>query len=254
MAVSRAIGPGEASVAGLRWLASVGPAPLEAWGAAMGWASPTTFSHASRLVRAGWVKSCPTRRGSGSLIYATRTGVAIAGAPASPLAAEPAPTTWAHCAACAWTAAWLTARGRHVVGTRELLVDDSWHTELEWLERGGVRRRGHRPDLAAGIVAGGSLMPIEVELATKSTARLQAILGLHAAWIAARKTSAVIYVCETAKLGARVRDQATQVGLSTERKTLRVELLDTIRDAALAARTRAATPGTKSAAADAGES
>jgi hypothetical protein len=200
------------------------------------------------------VKSCPTRRGSGSLIYATRTGVAIAGAPASPLAAEPAPTTWAHCAACAWTAAWLTARGRHVVGTRELLVDDSWHTELEWLERGGVRRRGHRPDLAAGIVAGGSLMPIEVELATKSTARLQAILGLHAAWIAARKTSAVIYVCETAKLRARVRDQATQVGLSTERKTLRVELLDTIRDAALAARTRAATPGTKSAAADAGES
>jgi hypothetical protein len=220
----------------------------------MGWASPTTFSHASRLVRAGWVKSCPTRRGTGSLIYATRTGVAIAGAPASPLAAEPAPTTWAHCAACAWTAAWLTARGRHVVGTRELLVDDSWHTELEWLERGGVRRRGHRPDLAAGIVAGGSLMPIEVELATKSTARLQAILGLHAAWIAARKTSAVIYVCETAKLRARVRDQATQVGLSTERKTLRVELLDTIRDAALAARTRAATPGTKSAAADAGES
>jgi hypothetical protein len=64
----------------------------------------------------------------------------------------------------------------------------------------------------------------------------------------------VIYVCETAKLRARVRDQATQVGLSTERKTLRVELLDTIRDAALAARTRAATPGTKSAAADAGES
>ena len=234
--MSRAVGPGEASVAGLRWLASVGPAPLDAWGVAMGWASPTTFSHASRLLRAGWAQSCATRRGAGSLIYATRTGVKIAGAAASPLAAEPAPTTWAHCAACAWTAAWLTARGRQIVGTRELLMDDTWRAELEWLERGGMRRRGHRPDLAAGIIAGGSLMPIEVELATKSTVRLKAILGLHASWIAASKTGAVIYICDTAKLAARVRDQAAHVGLSTERKTLRIELLDTIRDAALATR------------------
>lgn len=219
----------------------------------MGWATPTTFSHASRLIRAGWVQSCPTRRGAGSLIYATRTGVEISGVLASPLAAEPAPTTWAHCAACAWTAAWLTARGRQIVGTRELLLDDSWRAELEWVERGGMRRRGHRPDLAAGIAAGGSLMPIEVELATKSMVRLKAILGLHASWIAARKTGAVVYVCDNAKLAARVRDQAAQVGLSTERKTLRVELLDTIRAAALTARTPAASSdGNPAASAEAG--
>jgi hypothetical protein len=252
--MSRAVGPGQASIAGLRWLASVGPAPLDAWGVAMGWASPTTFSHASRLVRAGWVQSCPTRRGAGSLIYATRTGVEVSGVLASPLAAEPAPTTWAHCAACAWTAAWLTARGRQIVGPRELLLDDSWRAELEWLERGGMRRRGHRPDLAAGIAPGGSLMPIEVELASKSMVRLKAILGLHASWVSARKTGAVIYIRDTEKLATRVCDQAADVGLSTERKTLRVELLDTIRHAALAARTRSAASDVRSAAPDEGAS
>ncbi len=39
--VSRAAGPGASSVRGLRWLASVGPAPVAAWATAMGWAMPT---------------------------------------------------------------------------------------------------------------------------------------------------------------------------------------------------------------------
>jgi hypothetical protein len=79
-------------------------------------------------------------------------------------------------------------------------------------------------------------MPIEVELASKSSVRLTAILGLHASWIAARKTSGVIYVCETAKLATRIRERGSEVGLSTEHKSLRLELLDTVRDAARSAR------------------
>jgi hypothetical protein len=123
-----------------------------------------------------------------------------------------------------------------MAGPRELLVDDFWRGELEWLERGGIRRRGHRPDLAGGLRAGGPMLPIEVELASKSTPRLRAILALHASWIAAGKTAAVIYVCGTQKLAQRIRREGSAVGLASEHKTLRVELLQTIRHAALAAR------------------
>jgi hypothetical protein len=151
------------------------------------------------------------------------------------LPGAPAPTSWAHHRACAWTAAWLTARGRQMLGPRELLLDDAWKGELQWVERDGVRRRGHRPDLAGGV-PGGALLPIEVELASKSTVRLRAILAFHAARITAAGGGAVIYVCGTEKVAARVREQAATVGMSVDRKTLRVELLERVREQALHAR------------------
>jgi hypothetical protein len=234
--LARKLSPGPATVVGLRWLASVGPAPLDAWAVAMGWGERTMYSHATRLLARGWAQTCPMTHGAGSLIYATRTGVQVSGIEAAALSAAPAPTTWAHCEACAWTAAWLTARGRTMIGPRELLLDDSWRGELEWLERDGLRRRGHRPDLAAGTVAGGGLVPIEVELASKSTVRLRAILALHGSWIAARRSSAVIYICGTRKLAERVREKAAEVGLTSENKTLRIELLETICAATIAVR------------------
>jgi hypothetical protein len=203
----------------------------------MGWAESTTFSHASRLISAGLAASCVRRRGTGSLIYATRAGVEEAESFAAPLQGEPAPTTWAHLEACAWTAAWLTARGRDVIGCRELLLDDGWKGQLEWLERDGLRRRAHRPDLVAGLTADGPRLPVEVELASKSLRRLRAILGLHARWITARKTPAVIYVCGPAELADRVRKEGADLGLTAERRTLRVELLGTVRAQARASRT-----------------
>jgi hypothetical protein len=177
--------------------------------------------------------------GSGSLLYATPAGVKVVAAAAVPLARVPAPTSWAHWRACAWTAAWLSARGRKLVGSRELLADDSWRGELSWQDRSGSHRRAHRPDLAGGL-QGGALLPIEVELTRKSKARLRAVLALHAAWIAAGKTGAVIYVCGGRSLAERVRAQGAEVGLSAgggqPRKTLRVELLEEIYEQALAAR------------------
>ena len=130
----------------------------------------------------------------------------------------------------------MTARGRHIVGSRALLLDDGWKGQLEWLERDGLRRRAHRPDLVTGQRADGRLLPVEVELSSKSVKRLRAILGLHAAWIAAGKTSAVIYVCGPAQLAERVRREAAEFGLTGERKTLRVELLATVIGAARATR------------------
>ena len=70
-----------------------------------------------------------------------------------------------------------------MVGPRELLADDQWQGELRWSERGSIRTRGHRPDLLAAMTHDGPLMPVEVELATKSIARLRAVLALHARWI-----------------------------------------------------------------------
>jgi hypothetical protein len=203
----------------------------------MGWAPSTTFSHAARLVDAGLAESCRLRRGEGSLIYPTRAGVEKTGVFAPVLAGAPAPTTWAHLEACAWTAAWLTARGRHVIGSRALLLNDGWKGQLEWLEHDGLRRRAHRPDLLTGQSAEGRLLPVEVELSSKSIKRLRAILALYAAWIAAGRTSAVIYVCGPSELAERIRREAAELGLAPDRKTLRVELLATIMAAARATRT-----------------
>jgi hypothetical protein len=189
----------------------------------MGWAGSTTFSHAARLIAAGLAESCRLRSGDGSLIFATRSGIEASGVFAPPVPGVPAPTTWAHLAASAWTAAWLTARGRHVIGSRALLLDDGWKGQLEWLERAGQR-------------ADGRLLPVEVELSSKSVKRLRAILGLHAAWIAAGRTSATIYVCGPSELAERVQREAAAFGLAGEHKTLRVELLATVIAAARATR------------------
>ena len=148
---------------------------------------------------------------------------------AVPLSGEPAPTWWAHHDACGWVAAWLSARGRELVGARELLTGDEWRGELEWREQGRRQRRAHRPDLIGML--GGRQLPIEVELADKSPARLRAVLALHAGWVTAGKSAAVVYVCGSASLAERVREYAAEVGLSRERKTLRVELLEEVMDA-----------------------
>lgn len=225
--------PGPASVVGLEWLARVGPVSQEAWAVALGWGPTAMYRHAARLVDAGWAARQPMTRGHGTLLYATREGVAVSQASAAVLAAPPAPTTWAHCEACGWVAAWLTVRGRQMVGPRELLAGEDWQGRLRWIERGTTRTRGHRPDLLAAVTEGGPMMPVEVELATKSLARLHAVLTLHARWISTRKARALVYVCGTTYLADRVRERAATVGLTVERRTLRIELLDSIRQASL---------------------
>ncbi len=222
-------------MAGLAWLARVGPCPLAVWGLAMGWAPSTQRSHVTRLLRAGWIQRSATRHGSDALLYATRQGVAVCGVPAAPVANTPAPTTWAHHEACAWTAAWLTVRGRQLIGPREILGHDELQGEIQWADRAGSHRLGHRPDLAARIITGGPVFTVEVELARKSIGRLRAVLALHAVWIASRQTAAVIYVCQTTQLAARVRAHAEPAGLAEHTGRLRVELLETI-----VAQTRAA--------------
>jgi hypothetical protein len=147
---------------------------------------------------------------------------------------EPAKVTWEHCEASAWTAAWLTARGRELIGPRQLLVQSAWRGELNFKERGELRRRGHRPDLVIRLSDGAEL-PIEVELTEKSSARLPAVLKLHREWVLAGKSAGVVYVCGTDDIARRVTADGQQAGLSVERGTMRVELLETIQRQAVEA-------------------
>lgn len=225
--MGRDLRPGPASIRGLAWLARVGPAPLGAWRCAMGWSEVAARSHARRLEREGWLERHPMTRGQGSLFVATATGVRVAGVPVR-AAVTPAPTWWAHLSGCAWAAAWLTARGRGLIGSRELLADSSWSGEISWHDRKGFHRAGHRPDLVARYNT--AAIAIEVELAQKTADRLRAILGLHAAWRVARRTGGVVYICGDEDGVARLRKLAPSVGLHADGGGgLRVELLEVIK-------------------------
>jgi hypothetical protein len=179
-----------------------------------------------RLTRERWLGRVARPRGEGSLFFATRQGVRVAGVDVPP-APEPAPIWWDHLAASAWVAAWLTVRGRDMVGPRELIANQSWQGEVKAAP--GSRRRVHTPDLV-GIVPGRRPAAIEVELARKSKARLRAILGLHARWIASGKLGACMYVCGNGEVRKLVIAQAEQVGLREADGSLRVEMLDAVKE------------------------
>lgn len=182
-------------------------------------------SHARRLEREGWLERVPMLLGEGSLFFATRKGVRMLGVPLIGCT-TPAPTWWAHDVACAWTAAWLTVRGREFLGPRELLVDPGWSGRLELTHRISGRQLGHRPDLV-GLLDDGRIA-VEVELAAKSKRRLDAILRLHRDWIRVTKTSSVVYVCGDEE-GRRRIERANQRVDVIPGYRLRIELLDTIK-------------------------
>jgi hypothetical protein len=169
---------------GLAWLARVGPASGQVWSLAMGWQPATMRSHSIRLRRAGLLGQVARLHGQGGpLFYATSLGVQRSGVQAVALRKAPSPAWLTHHEACAQTAAYLTRRGREMIAPRELLLDERWVGDLEWREHGELRRRRHRPDLIA-TVAEGRVLAIEVELTSKSPARLEAVLGMYGAWLA----------------------------------------------------------------------
>jgi hypothetical protein len=205
----------------------------------MGWAPVTARSHAARLARKGWIARARRPQGAGSLLYATRAGVQVAGLPLAP-APEPAPTWWAHLEGCAWVAAWLTARGRGLVGPRELLAEETWRGELDGISG---RRTAHRPDVI-GVVPGQRPAAIEVELQRKSKTRLRAILTLHSRWIASGTSGACVYVCRDEAMRELITEQGQLAGLRVEERSLRIELLATIKaEACDAANAAVASPG-----------
>jgi hypothetical protein len=192
----------------------------------MAWAPGNARSHAARLTREGWIARVARPRGEGSLFFATRLGVRVAGIDLPPVP-DPAPIWWDHMAASAWVAAWLTVRRREMVAPRELVADESWRGVLK--SPTGSRRLFHTPDLI-GIVPGRRPAVIEVELSRKSKARLRAILGLYHRWIVSGKAGACVYVCGNAHVKKLVVGQAEQAGLREADGGLRVEMLEAIKE------------------------
>jgi hypothetical protein len=211
----------------------------------MGWSEVAARNHARRLEREGWLERCPMIRGNGSLFLATRKGLLVLGS--SLIASStPAPTWWAHDSGCAWTAAWLTVRGRTFLGAHEVLTDPEWSGQLSWLDRHSFKRSGHRPDLVG--MMGKSRVPIEVELQPKSKARLDAILKLHVAWIGAHKSHGIIYICGDQEGCRRIERAGKRVGLYLSDEYLRIERLDTIKAQTVAAFETARAPAEPKAA------
>ena len=165
---------------GLEWLARVGPSPLDPWRYAMGWSEVAAGVTPDGSSAKDGCERCPMVRGQGSLFLATRKGVLVLGLPLI-AATTPAPTWWAHDSGCAWTAAWLTVRGRRYFGPRELLDDPEWSGQLTgWIVTASSGPRTGRTWSASWATDG---FAIEVELAPKSKPRLDAILKLHLAWV-----------------------------------------------------------------------
>jgi hypothetical protein len=210
----------------------------------MGWSEVAARNHARRLEREGWLERVAMVRGEGSLFFATRKGVLVLGLPLIGRT-TPAPTWWAHDSACAWTAAWMTVRGRKYHGPRELLVDTEWSGRLDLLHRISGRPLGHRPDFVG--LTNGNRIAIEVELAAKSRPRLDSILRMHRDWISAGKTNGLVYICGNEEGSRRIKRANGRVNVMPG-YSLRIELLDWIKAQTRAEAERARTGGETAAA------
>jgi hypothetical protein len=225
--MGRNLRPGPASLEGLRWLARVGPAPLDAWRCALGWSEVAARSHARRLETQGWLARYPMTRGDGSLFVATRTGIRVLGLSLR-ASGVPAPTWWAHHCGCAWAAAYLQLPERNFIAERELLDDPLWSGRISWSDGKGLHSSGHRSDLV-GFLPNGPAAPVEVELAQKSIARLRAIITLYVRWRSEGRIGGVIYVCGDQDGAERIM-RVTECVIGPEWRGLQVRLLDTFRE------------------------
>ena len=192
--MGRVLGPGPGSMAGLKWLARVGPSPLDPWRYSMGWSEVAARSHAKRLETEGWLGRVPLLWGQGSMFYVTKLGVRVLGTGLG------APrhrnqTGGRTTAPVAWTAAWLTLRERRFLGEPEIRLSGEWSERLQWYEGYSWRKSGHRPDFIAWS-PNDSVNAIEVELARKSRARLNAILSLHNNWMLHGKVAQLFYIVD----------------------------------------------------------
>jgi hypothetical protein len=213
----RVLNVGPASMAGLVWLARVGPTPLDAWATAMRWSDRTARSHAARLERDELLRRCRMTVGDGALVWATGRGVRRTGVDA-PRPDPPSATLWAHWAACGWVAAWLTVRDRDWLGQQELLNLDEWSDTVAWSERDRSRRVTHRPDLVVMPPASADSeqrrrVPVEVELTRKSDPRLTAIMQHYRRWRQTGHATGLLYVVDSDAMADRIADAAARAGV-----------------------------------------
>jgi hypothetical protein len=123
-------------------------------------------------------------------------------------------------------------------GPRARSRQEAWRGELRWRDRNGWRTSGHHPDLLRSI--NGTPVAVEVELARRSSARLAAILELHALWRSQGKSGGVPYVCGNALACYRVQRVAERHGLTRGTGGLGLRTLAEARELATGAHAAAA--------------
>ena len=138
----------------------------------------------------------------------------------------------AHASACAWVSAWLHLRGREWVSEREILDDDFWRFDLRYQDHRGTARRTHRPDLGVHTLSGP--VAIEVELQTKTSARLRGICLMYAQLSEDDDAplNGVIYVTARHDVGRLVTRNAASIGLDALRQLTLDEVIRQTRTAA----------------------
>lgn len=214
--------PGPGSYRVLERLARLGTAGIEPLAYGLRISTRTTYDHVSRLERAGLAARIPYRDGGGGTATVTRKGanwVRDEGAPAV-FPRSDLPATYVHARAVSWLVAdfEVTAGDSdYWLGPAELRQDKFWR----------IRRdddRGHYPDL--GLFRGGGSIAIEVELHSKSNARLRTILDGYESKISAGSLEFVGYVWTRPAVARAVHRQAQAAHL--RRPAIRFGPLDGI--------------------------
>jgi len=226
--MGRGLGVGPGSMAGLKWLARIGPCPLDAWRSAMGWSEVAARSHAKRLEDRGWLARQPMVRGDGCLFWATGAGSREARVAARPVR-RVTPALWSRHCAVAWVASWIRFQESHLLGPREILQLPEWAVRLRWRDHFGSHEAIHRPDLIAIPADGEYCAAVEVEVTRTSPGRLRENLRQHYRWQADGDLDTVFYVCADKLTADRVRKYAKSIGLTEGDGALVINLLNPIR-------------------------
>jgi hypothetical protein len=138
----------------------------------------------------------------------------------------PAPTWWAHDVACAWTAVWMTVRGRTFVGPRELFVDPDSSGRLELVDRiSGRALVIGRTSSGWSTTAGSRLMSSSVRSPSEGSTRSCAPAANGSG---TRKTNGIVYICGNEAGSRRIPRVNERVNV-TPGYCRRLELLDAIK-------------------------
>jgi hypothetical protein len=193
----------------LAWLGRLGVAGVEPLALALGLALRTTYSHISRLAKAGLVWRVPIRDAGGGAVAISPKGARRRRDDGLPAVATKSqvPSTGEHSRAVSWLAANFEQRdGFAWLGPAELRKDrGAWRVQRD-------DGAGHMPDLGV-IDSDGRRIAIEVELHSKSHDRLRAILRGYRHQLDRGALAQVGYVMSKPSVARLVCQQASAVYL-----------------------------------------
>jgi hypothetical protein len=184
----------------VEWIGRVGAATVDQVARRFGLSRTRAYACVGRCVTMGLLDRKHVLHRAPALLVATREGLIGAGLGLPSVRISPALAR--HHEACGSVAVWLAEQypDRSILSDREIRLEESRagraiaSAKVGELPSGAPRL--HRPDFAA---VGDGVVAFEVELTPKAPRRL---MGLVRAWRRASQIAQVIYLCDSATLGA----------------------------------------------------